>query len=367
MLNTDGIAAPGNPGAPYGQGYFPAPPGEDSHERPETADMTPSFQAKYYIEPGYASVYPIIGHLAKPRRTFPPEARAVEVFELTRANPDITEVCVVENGKIVGFLTRTTLNDYFGGRYGYSLHSKKKIKDLMNTSFLKVPHNLPVDVASRRAMQRPYDSIYNPIVVEKRGLFQGVVTVRDLLETSTKVQLDIAIHSNPLTGLPGNNLIEQEIKSRLFGDGPFCITYYDLDNFKSYNDAYGFANGDLMLKMVADLLRKHARKNEFLGHIGGDDFIVIADYQEGEEFCRRILEEFSREVPTLYREEDIRQGFIVSKNRHGVTENFPLASLSVAGISNREKTYASLDAFSQDVAKLKKICKQHSGNYFEIW
>jgi GGDEF domain-containing protein len=367
MPETDGNRALTNPGSPYGPGFPPAPPAEDFREQMETADLYSSLNAKHYTEPGYASVYPIIGHLAKLGRTFPPEAGAVEVFELTRANPDITEVCVVENGKIVGFLTRTTLNDYFGGRYGYSLHSKKKIKDLMNTSFLKVPHDLPVDVASRRAMGRPYDSIYNPIVVEKRGLFQGVVTVRDLLEASTKVQLDIAIHSNPLTGLPGNHLIEQEIKNRLFGDRPFCITYYDLDNFKGYNDAYGFANGDLMLRMVSDLLRKHARKNEFLGHIGGDDFIVAADYHEGEEFCQPLLEEFSREVPALYRDEDIRQGFIVSKNRHGMTENFPLATLSVAGISNRKKTYATLDDFSRDVTKLKKICKQHSGNYFEIW
>ena len=354
-------------GVPYGQGYFLAPPEEGFREKVETAGLVASFYSKHYIEPTATSVFPIIGHLAKLRRTFPPDTKAVEIFELTKANPSITEVCVVENEKIVGFLSRTALNDHFGGRYGYSLHSKKKIKDLMNTSFLKVPYNMPVDSASRRAMQRSYDKIYNPIVVEKRGLFQGVVTVRDLLETSTKVQLDIAVHSNPLTGLPGNLLIEKEIKSRLFGEGPFCITYFDLDNFKSYNDAYGFANGDLMLKLVSDLLRKYAKRNEFLGHIGGDDFIVVADYYDGESFCRPLLEDFGREVLALYREDDINQGFIVSKNRHGVTENFPLASLSAAGLTNRKKSYATLDDFSKDAARLKKICKQHSGNYFEIW
>jgi EAL domain-containing protein (putative c-di-GMP-specific phosphodiesterase class I)/GGDEF domain-containing protein len=354
-------------GVQYGQGYFLAPPEEDFREKVEAADLISSFYAKHYIEPAAASVYPIIGHLAKLRRTFPPETKAVEVFEIIKDNPTITEICVVENEKIVGFLSRTALNDYFGGRYGYSLHCKKRIKELMSTSFLKVPYSLPVDAASRRAMQRPYEKIYNPIVVEKHGLFQGVVTVKDLLETSTKVQLDVAIHSNPLTGLPGNLLIEKEIKSRLFGVRPFCITYYDLDNFKSYNDAYGFANGDLMLKLVSDLLRKYAKKNEFLGHIGGDDFIVIADYHDGESFCRPLLDDFSREIQALYREDDINQGFIVSKNRHGVTENFPLASLSAAGLTNRKKSYATLDDFSKDAARLKKICKQHSGNYFEIW
>jgi predicted transcriptional regulator len=107
---------------------------------------------------------------------------------------------VVENEKIVGFLSRTALNDYFGGLYGYSLYSNKKLKDLMNTSFLKVPYDLPVVAASLRAMQRPYDSIYNPIVVERHGLFQGVVTIKDLLEAATKVQLEYPCSLRPSQG-----------------------------------------------------------------------------------------------------------------------------------------------------------------------
>jgi len=94
-----------------------------------------------------------------------------------------------------------------------------------------------------------------------------------------------------------------------------------------------------MLALVADILRECAVKNEFIGHIGGDDFIVICDYLEGEDYCKSVIDNFSLKVTSLYRDEDVKNGYIVSKNRHGVTENFSIASLSVAGISNKTKTY----------------------------
>jgi len=121
-----------------------------------------------------------------------------------------------------------------------------------------------------------------------------------------------------------------------------------------------------MLALVANILKSCAVKNEFLGHIGGDDFIVICDYHEGDNYCKAVLEQFSTKVTTLYRDEDVKNGFIVSKNRHGVTENFSLASLSIAGISNKTKIYQNSDDFSNDIAQLKKKCKKQLGNYFEI-
>ncbi|WP_312612863.1 diguanylate cyclase domain-containing protein [Oscillibacter sp.] len=208
--------------------------------------------------------------------------------------------------------------------------------------------------------------MYNPIVVEKDGKYLGIVTIKNLLDACTKVEVDIARHSNPLTGLPGNPAIEKEILSRIFTDAPYCVTYYDIDNFKAYNDAYGFENGDKMLTLLAEILKTCAVRKEFIGHIGGDDFIVICDYHEGERYCGAVVERFSREVKSLYREQDIRNGYIISKNRNGVTESFPIAGLSVAGISNRVRKYENIGDFSQDIAQLKKKCKKQQGNYIEI-
>ncbi len=355
-------------GVQYGQGFFLGIPQESFEQiTPEVIQLICYYYSKQFIENAKSSVYPIIEHLCKQGHTFSPGTKATDVYELMKANNTVTEICIIENEEIIGFLTRALLNEFLGGRYGFSLHAKRTVRELMKTDFFKVPYNMPVDKVSRIAMQRQFEQLYDPVVVEKDGKFRGLVTVKDLLDDCTKIQIDVAIHSNPLTGLPGNLMLEQEIKSRILGREPFCITYYDLDDFKGYNDAYGFANGDLMLRLVADILKRRAAKDEFIGHIGGDDFIVIADYFDGKHFCESVLEDFTREVVSLYRDEDIKNGYIISKNRHGVTENFPIASLSIAGITNQKKTYNNIDDFSRDEAKLKKICKQHTGNYYEIW
>ena len=351
----------------FGQGYFlGAPQQEFINIAPEKIEMIKNFHTKKYAEKIKSSIYPIIGHLAKKGCCFSPEEKIDTIYETLRLNPAITDFTIVENDAAVGFMSRTNFYELLGGRYGFSLYSGKNIHHLIKNDFLRVNYNMPVDQVSRFAMQRTFEQLYNPVVVEQDGKYAGIVTVKDLLDSCTKVEIDIAIHSNPLTGLPGNLLIEKEILNRLFGTSPYCILYFDLDSFKAYNDAYGFQNGDKILDLVGKIMRNHAVKNEFLGHIGGDDFIAICDYHEGENFCKAVIEEFETKILSFYRDEDIKNGYIISKNRHGVTEKFPLASLSIAGISNKTKSYQSIDDFSTEIALLKKKCKKQEGNYFEI-
>jgi diguanylate cyclase (GGDEF)-like protein len=350
-----------------GQGYFLDIPRQTFvNLTTEKIEMIKNANTKRYTENAKSSIYPIIGHLAKQGHCFSPEEKIEEIYETLRLNHTITDFIVVEDEIVAGFMSRATLIELVGGRYGFSLFGGKNIRELAGIDFLRVNYNMPIDQVSRLAMQRPFEQLYSPIVVEKEGKYSGIVTIKDLLDSSTKVEIDIAMHSNPLTGLPGNLLIEKEILNRIFGLIPYCILYFDLDSFKAYNDAYGFQNGDKMLALVADILKSCAVKNEFIGHIGGDDFIVMCDYHEGENYCKSVLEKFSSKVTTLYRDEDVKNGFIVSKNRHGVTEKFSLASLSIAGISNKVKTYQNSDDFSNDIAVLKKKCKKQPGNYFEI-
>lgn len=351
----------------YGQGYFLGIPQEMlKNITPDNVELIKKYHNKQYAENAKSSFYPIIGHLAKPGYTFSPEEKAGNIYETLRQNPSITEFAVIHNDITEGFMVRADIYEMFGGRYGHSLYSKKAIKELIKTDFMKVNYKMTTDQVSRLAMQRTLDQLYNPIVVEKDNKYLGVVTIKDLLNACTQVEIDRAMHSNPLTGLPGNLLIEKEILSRIVGDDPYCITYYDIDNFKAYNDAYGFNNGDKMLVLLADILRDCASHNEFIGHIGGDDFIMICDYHEGEKYCNKVVDKFAAAVLSLYREQDAKRGYIVSKNRHGVTENFPIASLSIAGISNRTNAYRRLSDFSDDISQLKKRCKMMLGNYIEI-
>ncbi len=354
-------------GVDLGQGYFLGLPQESlSPIAAEKVETIKRCHAKQYNENFTNSVYPIVGYLAKPGYIVSPDEKLGSIYETLKQNLSVTEFSVVRDDLTMGFMTRTDLNELLGGRYGYGLHSKKTVQQAMKPDFSRVNYGMTVDAVSRLAMQRPLEQLYNPIVVEKDGKYLGIVTIKNLLDACTKVEVDIARHSNPLTGLPGNLAIEKEILSRIFTDAPYCVTYYDIDNFKAYNDAYGFENGDKMLTLLAEILKTCAVRKEFIGHIGGDDFIVICDYHEGERYCGAVVERFSREVKSLYREQDIRNGYIISKNRNGVTESFPIAGLSVAGISNRVRKYENIGDFSQDIAQLKKKCKKQPGNYIEI-
>jgi two-component system chemotaxis sensor kinase CheA len=129
------------------------------------------------------SVYPIVGHFSKPGYCYAPYDITEDVYEEMRMNPSITEFTIVENNVPVGFMTKAALNETLGGRYGFTLHSKNPIKDIMKTDFLRVDCIMPVDEVSKLAMQRPFERLYNPIVVEHEGKYSGVVTVKDLLET----------------------------------------------------------------------------------------------------------------------------------------------------------------------------------------
>lgn len=354
-------------GVTYGQGYFLAMPSKKFEDiNGEKIDMITSEHIKKYKENILSSVYPKIETLCNEALIVSPTEKCIDIHDMLIKNPLINEICILENQKIIGFITRTKLFEILGGRYGYTLHSTKKITSIAQSDFLKVNYNIPIDTVSKIAMQRPINQLYDPIVVEKDSLYLGIVTIKSILEATTKIKIDIAMHSNPLTGLPGNLLIEKEILERIFGRSPYSIIYIDINNFKAYNDAYGFSNGDLMLVLISDILKEICLRNEFIGHIGGDDYIVICDYQGGEQLCVKLIDVFSERVKSLYKENDIKNGYIVSKNRNGVTENFPLSTLSVAGVSNKNRTYSNVESFSFDIAALKKKCKQQRGNYYEI-
>jgi GGDEF domain-containing protein len=321
---------------------------------------------KRYSDSARVSLFPAIGNLAEPSAVFPPDMSVEAIYDALNSNKAITEFTVVANGIPLGFMTRAMVNELLGGRYGFWLNSKRPIGEVVSDDFLKVDCRMPIDYVTKLAMQRPYERLYNPIVVIDENEYYGVVTIKDLLDAYSKIEVEAAISANPLTKLPGNLIIEGEITRRIFGQDPYCIIYIDIDNFKAYNDAYGFENGDLILKFVADTIRGSAANGEFVGHIGGDDFIVICDYHDGSEICREIIRKFAAGINSFYRDIDLENGFIISTNRHGVVDSFPIASLSIAGISNKSGENLHISAFSKSIAQLKKKCKKQGGNYFEI-
>ena len=148
---------------------------------------------------------------------------------------------------------------------------------------------------------------------------------------------------SPLTGLPGNVQIQTEMKKRLLNKDTFAILYFDLDNFKAYNDVYGFANGDEIIKFTARTMSKHIHQLEssesFIGHIGGDDFVAIIAPTDYDNLCQNIIAEFDKLVVDFYNEVDVERGFVEVANRRGIIEQFPLTSISIAVLEVDSKIY----------------------------
>jgi CheY-like chemotaxis protein len=165
---------------------------------------------------------------------------------------------------------------------------------------------------------------------------------------------------SPLTGLAGNVLITEEIRFRLRRAVRFAVLYADLNNFKAFNDAYGFARGDRMILLAAQVLSACAAlsgERDFVGHIGGDDFVVITVPERIATICQYVLGRFDEQVPQLYDRADAERGYLDGYDRHGTPQRFPITSLAIGGVTNQHEQFDDPEALSRRAAEMKQIAK----------
>lgn len=189
------------------------------------------------------------------------------------------------------------------------------------------------------------------------------VQIRMVAERSRR---DISF--NPSTALPGPGMIEQEIAHLLQLDSEFALCYADLDDFKSYNDYYGYYYGDRLIRITARIIRDvvfDTCREGFVGHIGGDDFMFIIPPDKVKTVCENVIKVFDTIVPFRYREEDRNRGSITTKNRKGDIETFPIISISIAVLVCHNSEFTHVGEMSHMLADLKKYVKTLEGsNYF---
>jgi DNA-binding response OmpR family regulator len=175
---------------------------------------------------------------------------------------------------------------------------------------------------------------------------------------------------NPLSGLPGNVLLAEELKYRLRRPEPFALLHVDLDNFKAFNDTYGFARGDRVIKLVADVvseaLQAHGTGTDFVGHIGGDDFAVLTSPQVVDPLCSYIIDVFDQRVRLLYDTEDLERGYLQGIDRHGIPRQFPIIAISIGGVTNRTTAFVDHEDMSRVAAEMKHFAKQRAGSSYAI-
>jgi len=196
--------------------------------------------------------------------------------------------------------------------------------------------------------------------------------------TALELQLRVAlnfhrneerIQANPLSKLPGNIAIDKEIRKRIEQNQEFSVCYIDIDNFKAFNDSYGFNRGDDVLLQTSNIIRRTANHlsrdaEVFVGHIGGDDFLVILKPKYDHVFAHACIKEFDRIILTYYKQEDLTRGSLMVKNRKGRAFKVPLMSLSIASISNETRKLESPRQVAHIAAEVKKFLKTQPGSNF---
>ncbi len=170
-----------------------------------------------------------------------------------------------------------------------------------------------------------------------------------------------SLDANPLTHLPGNTSIMEELQHNISEKKHFAVGYADLDKFKVYNDKYGFEKGDDIIKETARLLisvvRKQAGPHAFIGHIGGDDFVFITDEDLVENICKEIIELFDQKASSFYNEEDFKRGYIEGKDRQGNEQRFGLLGISIGIVTTQTQSITHVAQIGEIGAELKKYAK----------
>ncbi len=356
-------------GVDYGQGYLLGKPQEQAAIGvPDillTIDnATPKAAAKQsHTDNNTQYSHERVGSLCL--RATPPcssSDKLTSILNRFQDDPTLQALPVVDDGKVSGAVIRDQLFNEFSKPYAHSLYHRAPVSKLMLGQPLVVQAKDSISQASQLATRRSFDLVYCPIIVCDGNTYIGTLSIRKLLEKITQTQVAHALHSNPLTSLPGNVHIASEIQTRIDKKEYFVLTHFDLDNFKAFNDKYGFERGDKMICLVAELLGNIALKQDFVGHIGGDDFVMLLSDEAWESRIRDMLHTFSKQSRLLYNDREKDLGFIEATDRLGHIRQFALASLSVsASICYPGKFHSHLEA-TEVIAGIKHASKKVEGN-----
>lgn len=206
-----------------------------------------------------------------------------------------------------------------------------------------------------------------------------IVAPFDARDLAFRISLCIArsqrvVEINPLTRLPGNIMIAREVQKRIDLHKVFALGYIDVDNFKPYNDRYGFSRGDEILRMtgrlISNIITIRHPAGGFVGHIGGDDFVFILPLDDGDEslveVCKELIAKFDSIVPSFYDANERGQGFIESVDREGKKKTFPFTSISIGVVHNKFKSFSHYGEVSEIASDMKKAAKKHQGSCYSI-
>lgn len=347
-------------GVPLGQGYFFA--------RPQVVpDKTCTWSPKEIRAPlANEMVARYAKDIIKNEPTLPSHLTVAQAVEVFLKHDTLAAMAVVKDQQVIGLVERKTLTDLFSSRFGRELNAKKSIARFIDQRSLVVSANTPLEIISKMITQRSSSDAQGVFVVTDNGCYAGLGYFVDLLRAITEIKMMLAQEANPLTGLPGNKAIQNAMQAHIVAKDAFLALYFDLDHFKAYNDYYGYEKGDQVLADLANILRNYVGVGEFLGHIGGDDFILIWRVENWQERLQAVFADFNACLSRWYDAEQVVQGGFEGVDRNNQPCFFSLMSLSVGVIAAQVDRFQYEHQLAQLASKAKKKAKSIHGNSWYV-
>jgi GGDEF domain-containing protein/EAL domain-containing protein (putative c-di-GMP-specific phosphodiesterase class I) len=308
--------------------------------------------------------------LSTPSPVFP-ETTSDEVFKRFEENTELRAIAVVENvqmqgqahGQLHGLISRYEMLGNMSRPYRHEVYGRKPCTRFMDAKPLVVDIGVNLCELTELVVGADPRHLISGFIITDQGRYVGMGSVQDLVREVTAMQMEAAKYANPLTQLPGNVPINQHIDNLLEAGEICCIAYCDLDHFKPFNDVYGYAMGDEVIQLTAHVLTEACdAEQDFIGHIGGDDFVLILRSADWEARCNNALAAFGSAILKFFSNDDIERGGYITENRKGEMDFHRLTSLSIGAIEARAGMFKNHLQVSIAAAEVKKRAKGIPGN-----
>jgi diguanylate cyclase (GGDEF)-like protein len=338
------------------QGYLLGRPQEVPPR--DAANLLPSFSASSPLAEDVSDLRSLLNTQQAVALSTPTSA----VLEMFRSQANLNSMAVLnEVQQPVGIVHRHSLSEALLKPFANELHARKPISRLMSTDYLAVEASQSLQQVSRLLTSRARQRIEEDFIIIEDGRYTGLGRVIDVLKLITELKIQKARYANPLTLLPGNVPIQQCLTRLLQQSREAVVCYVDIDNFKPFNDIYGYAKGDEVLLSLAQCLNERVDPTrDFVGHIGGDDFLLVLCSSDWRSRLNRLLEDFQSQCRRFYREEDLHAGCFVAHDRSGKCQEYALLSLSLGVVHVHPEQCAQLDA--SQLAALASEAKRYAKN-----
>lgn len=326
-------------GFTYGQGYFIGRPARAVEPVIRTQAIDVLLDARVAVLPERQQISRL-GHLRHLALIHAPCVSSGtsndEVAKIFQARPELHAIAVVEHERPVAIINRQSFMDRYATLYFREIFGKKPCTQIANFAprLIERTHDIDELVGILTSQDQRYLS--DGFIVTENGRYIGLGTGDQLVRSVTELRLEAARHANPLTFLPGNIPISLHVRRLLDSGAEFTACYLDLNHFKPFNDHYGYWRGDEMIRLLGRLAVAHCdSQRDFVGHVGGDDFLILFQSGDWRQRCQLILDEFADKARELYDDEARLAGGIRAEDRYGAMRFFPCATLAIGAVPVR--------------------------------